>query len=346
MKGLRKALLRWYDAEKRDLPWRRDADPYRVLVSEMMLQQTQVKTVLPYYEKFLAQFPTADKLAAAPESRVLRAWAGLGYYRRASFLQSAARAVQGGFPRTEEGLLGLPGIGSYTAAAVGSICFGLALPVVDGNVIRVIARILALDPDAKSAAGLGEIRRTASALLDPQRPGDFNQAVMELGALICTPRKPLCQRCPVSKSCKALASGDPEAYPRLPQRAKPTQVRKAVALVTQGGAVLCAARQGKGRMIGMWHFPEAELAPSQDPAEAAAGLALRCLGGPCKALGKCGSLSHTVTRYRIRLDAYRFVTKASKPPKAPWSWISRESLKALPLASAERRLASMLEPSA
>jgi A/G-specific adenine glycosylase len=338
---LRRALLAWYDRNKRDLPWRRDRDPYRVLVSELMLQQTQVKTVLPYYEKFLAEFPTAKKLASAPEARLLSAWAGLGYYRRARFLQScAAKVAEGGFPSTLEGLRSLPGVGAYTAAALGSICFGLAHPVVDGNVIRVLARVLALRQDAKSREGLQSIALAAGELLDAGRPGDFNQAIMELGALICTPRQPACPLCPLAKGCKARALGRPDEFPKLPSRAPASRVRKALALVTRGGAVLCAPRLGPGRMVGMWQFPEAEIGESEDAAARAAGLARNALASAPKALGACPVVTHTVTRFRIRVEAFRF--SAQGRPKAPWQWVELAELERLPLASAEKRLSGML----
>ena len=210
----RRALLAWYQKFKRDLPWRKNTDPYKILVSELMCQQTQIKTVLPYYAKFLKSFPNAKALASAPEEAVLAAWAGLGYYRRARFLQGAAKAVAAtGFPETAEGLLALPGVGAYTAAAIGSISFGLPLAVVDGNVIRVLSRVLALELDPKSGEGKLRISEAAQALLDPGQPGDFNQALMEVGALICSPAKPHCGACPLAKLCAAHAAGMEERYP-------------------------------------------------------------------------------------------------------------------------------------
>ena len=345
MLGQRKALLKWYDASKRALPWRENTDPYRVLVSELMLQQTQVKTVLPYYSAFLKKFPTAKKLAAASEQDVLAAWAGLGYYRRARFLHTAAKAVAGpGFPRTGEGLQKLPGIGSYTAAALGSISFGLPLAVVDGNVIRVVARLLAYEGPATTKEGLRVIGEFAAALLDPRRPGDSNQAVMELGALVCSPRAPLCGACPLSKYCAAFAQGRPEAFPKLPEAAAVTRVRKVVALVGKGDQVLAAPRGGGGRMEGLWHFPELELKAADSAANEAARLAGSLLKAMPRALGPCGVVKHTVTRYRISIEAFRFEGRGL--PKAPWAWVSREALKSLPLASAEKKLSAFLEAKA
>lgn len=340
----KKSLLRWYGKNKRALPWRQDADPYRVLVSELMLQQTQVKTALPYYEKFLKKFPTAKKLASAPESDVLAAWAGLGYYRRARFLQAAARmAAQGGFPKDAEGLRQLPGVGEYTAAAIGSICFGLPLAVVDGNVIRVMARLLALKADAKAPKSLLTIRAEAARLLDAKRPGDFNQGLMELGALVCTPASPDCANCPVSAQCRALAEGRPEAYPRLAKAPAAVAVRKAAALVRQGSRVLSAPRSRGGRMIGFWHFPELEIREGDEALAQARRLA--GLGATVqKSHGALGTLNHSVTRYRIRIEAFHF--SATGRPKAPWRWVEIEALKKLPLASAEKRLLAMLERAA
>lgn len=340
--AFRRALLSWYDKNKRELPWRESTEPYRVLVSELMLQQTQVKTVLPYYASFLKKFPTAKKLAMAPEQEVLAAWAGLGYYRRARFLQAAAKAIAAqGFPQDEAGLLALPGIGGYTAAALGSICLGLPLAVVDGNVIRVLARVLALDEDAKSSRGFAAVKEAATSLLDASRPGDFNQAMMEIGALICSPRGPHCAACPLKKFCKAYRLGRQEDYPRLPQAAAATAVRKVAALVQKGGALLCAPRSLGGRMIGLWHFPEAEISQAAEPAAAASALAATALAKAPRALGPCGQVSHTVTRYRIRVEAYRFSSAAAAI--APWRWLEAAELKKMPLASAERQLLKLFE---
>ena len=224
--SLRSDLLSWFDRHRRDLPWRRTRDPYRIWVSEVMLQQTRVEAVLPYYERFLDRFPSVDELAGAPIDEVLALWSGLGYYRRARQLHAAARHIAdaGEFPRTLDRLLDLPGVGSYTAAAVASIAFGLAVPVLDGNVERVMARRLAQAEDPKRGAPRARLVAAAAALLDPSRPGDSNQALMELGATVCLPRQPRCLLCPLRPGCAAAAEGRPELYPP-PRRRRQTEIR-------------------------------------------------------------------------------------------------------------------------
>jgi A/G-specific adenine glycosylase len=355
----RRSLLSWYNKAKRDLPWRHTSDPYAILVSELMLQQTQVKTVLPYYDKFLKKFPTAQALAKASQQDVLAAWAGLGYYRRARFLHAAAQAVTaaGKFPDTLEGIRALPGVGDYTAAAVGSIAFGLKAAVVDGNVIRVISRLLALDEDASKGEGAKKIRETAQALLDPKRPGDFNQAVMELGASLCSPTKPSCSACPLNQYCAAFLAGKPEAYPRLPERAASQILFKAVILAVQGkGAktqILAQERSGKkipskgqaaDRLKGFWAFPELILGVEDWTAAELLSVkeAKKLLGKEASLAGRLAKLRHNITIYDIHLLPFRFEIKEGKP-KAGWEWVSVAKLKKLPLASAEKKLLQSLE---
>ncbi|MEL7058501.1 MAG: A/G-specific adenine glycosylase [Acidobacteriota bacterium] len=260
-------LLAWYDRARRDLPWRRDTDPYRVWISEIMLQQTQVAVATPYFEAFLERFPTVQALADAPIEQVLATWAGLGYYRRARQLHAAARRVAAGggkLPRTIEGLLELPGIGPYTAAAVASIAFGVAVPVLDGNVERVMARRLALDLDPKRAAGRRQLLAEAARWIDPQRPGDSNQALMELGASICRPQKPRCLVCPLAIGCRGRL--DPERYPQRPTRRAKRRVRLAAAWIRRDdGHVLMLERPGDAELFaGFWELPTVELPPGTD----------------------------------------------------------------------------------
>ena len=231
--GLRAALLSWYDRHRRDLPWRRTTDPYRIWVSEVMLQQTTVKTVLPYYAAFLNRFPTLHALAEEPEEEVLAAWSGLGYYHRARNLHRGAQHVAerhaGQFPRSLEAALAVPGVGLYTASAVLSIAHGLPLPVVDGNVRRVLARLLALrGPQFRKD---GPYYNRAEELLDPARPGDWNQALMELGATVCLPRQPACPACPLRQHCRARALGVVDELPEGRARRATVDVTVAAALV-------------------------------------------------------------------------------------------------------------------
>jgi A/G-specific adenine glycosylase len=365
----RRDLLRWYGGAKRDLPWRRTQDPYAILVSELMLQQTQVKTALPYYEKFLARFPDARSLAAATEEAVLAAWAGLGYYRRARFLQAAAKAIDaaGSFPDTLDGIRALPGVGAYTAAAVGSIAFGLSAVVVDGNVIRVVSRLLALDEDPTKGPGAERLRLGAQELLDPRRPGDFNQALMELGAGICAPSKPRCPDCPLRAHCAAFLADRTQDFPRLPARTASRTLVKAALLLTQGAGskakVLARARkptekpkpgQAADRLQGFWAFPETELkAENWAQAEAwARKEALRLAGpGRCKPAGRLPKVRHRITIYDIHVLPLRYTAKAAGTGRSPaavaaekalqkagWIWVPMARLGKLPLASAERKL--------
>ena len=256
---LRAALLGHYDRHKRDLPWRGESDPYRILVSEVMLQQTRVETVVAYYEAWLERFPDARALADASEAEVLKTWEGLGYYRRARSLRGAAIRIcerfEGNLPDTVEELRMLPGVGEYTAGAVGSIAFGLCVPAVDGNVRRVLARWF--DVAEPSAAWLREV---AGELVDPERPGDWNQSLMELGATVCKPKAPQCDGCPVSWSCAAREAGTVEQRPFPIRKRAPRPATFALAVLrAPDGRVLMERRPPHGLLGGMWALPEMEV---------------------------------------------------------------------------------------
>lgn len=275
---LRADLLAFYDGRRRDLPWRGDSDPYRILVSEVMLQQTRVDTVMGYYEPWLARFPDVGTLAAASEPEVLKAWEGLGYYRRARNLHAAARVVRerwgGSVPSTSEELRELPGVGEYTAGAVASIAFGEAVPAVDGNVRRVLARWYDVpDPSARW------LRHTAGALVDEERPGDWNQALMELGATICTPRRARCDACPVDWACAARAAGTVDDRPARKGKPAPREAMYALAVLeAPDGSVLLERRPAGGLLGGMWAFPEREVADGEDARTAATEMAVELVG--------------------------------------------------------------------
>ncbi|HTK96214.1 MAG TPA: A/G-specific adenine glycosylase [Terriglobales bacterium] len=298
----RRRLLRWYDAHARALPWRRTRNPYRIWVSEIMLQQTRVAAVLAHYREFLRRFPTVEALAAAREDEVLAAWSGLGYYRRARMLHRAAREVvqrhSGKLPRDVEGLRQLPGIGRYTAAAIASIAFEAPAAVVDGNVERVIARLEGAAPKN------GALWTRADALLDPRRPGDFNQAMMELGATVCVPEAPHCGRCPVKDDCAtrgALPSG-------------PREIRKkqalAYALARRDGAVrLVQRRKDESLMAGMWELP------AHQPNGAAPAMRLR----------------HSITTTDYAVAVYEAAAKKGK-------WVPLARLPELPLTGLTRKV--------
>jgi A/G-specific adenine glycosylase len=265
------ALVAWYRANRRDLPWRRTRDPYAILLSELMLQQTRVDTVVPYYGRFLAEWPTVGALAAAPEEDVLRAWAGLGYYRRARNLHAAARAVvaAGGFPRTVDGLLSLPGVGPYTAAAVASIAFDLPAAAVDGNVQRVISRRHGLTADPARGDGLRVDTRRALDLHEAAADASsVTQGLMELGATVCVPRAPRCDACPWGAVCVAHRDGTTAELPRLAPKVPPTAVSAVVGLLAGPDGVLVARRSGSGLLGGLWEpiLGEREQGEAPEPA--------------------------------------------------------------------------------
>ncbi len=255
---LRRALLTWYDQNRRDLPWRRTCDPYHIWISEIMLQQTRVAAVIPRYEEFLLRFPSVQKLAAARESAVLAQWSGLGYYRRARNLHTAAKIIarEKIFPQNAEAWRTLPGIGRYTAAAIASIAFNEPVAVLDGNVERVLRRVLALASaklaSPKLASPKKDLWDAAQSFLDPHRPGDFNQAMMELGATVCLPRQPRCNACPIRKFCRTRGAGQPTT-------AKPPQRKRGItySLTRRGDSILLVRRsEAQSLMPGMWELPE------------------------------------------------------------------------------------------
>jgi len=260
---VRPRLLAWYGTNRRDLPWRRTRDPYRILVAEFLLQRTRIASGTPYYERFITRFPSVHDLAAAPLDDVLAAWEGLGFYGRARNLHAAARALVerhgGEVPRSYEALAALPGIGPYTAGAVASIAFGIAVPAVDGNVTRVIARLLRIREDVTRAAARRRITEFAARLVSPAVPGAFNQAMMELGATVCTPKSPDCDRCPLEAHCLARIAGEEREIPIARDR-KPVKVMPvAFALVESKGRVLLVRREARGLLGGLWSLPGGEM---------------------------------------------------------------------------------------
>jgi A/G-specific adenine glycosylase len=358
-------LLAWYDAHRRDLPWRRDRDPYRVWLSEVMLQQTRVEVAVPYFERFTARFPDVAALAAADLDEVLALWSGLGYYRRARQLHAAARQVArqvdsfGGFPRTVEGLRALPGIGPYTAAAVASIAFGVPAAVVDGNVERVAARLAALDADPKAAPARRRVAEIAADLLDPARPGDSNQALMELGATVCTPRRPRCALCPLRQAapaaagdpawpgCRAALAGDAESYPPPRRRRAVERQRRLVALVEDAAGRLLLFRRADGAelLAGTWElpwvpWPQSGPADGRENGSAEAGQAAalaRRYGGRWRLGGALATARHAITFRDLELVAHRAAVEpepgAAAPVAAQAGWHRRPALARLPLSS-------------
>lgn len=305
----RKALIAWFLREQRELPWRRTRDPYAVLVSELMLQQTRVDVVIPYFERFMRRFPDVRSLAAAPESAVLAAWSGLGYYRRARFLQAAARAIEnehgGRFPRDFDAILALPGVGRYTAGAIASIAFGTSVPLVDGNVARVFARWFALEGDQRSGAQQKRLWALAATVLDAAHPGDFNQSLMELGACICTPRAPRCDRCPVARWCEAKRAGEPERYPAARQRKATIDVRLAVLAAFDAKTRIAVIRRRAGtRMERMLDLPALELNAKDDASDELTRFARARWNLALANTALAGRARHTITHHRIAIEVW------------------------------------------
>ncbi|MCX5769405.1 MAG: A/G-specific adenine glycosylase [Candidatus Hydrogenedentes bacterium] len=298
---LRRSLLAWFRRRKRDLPWRHSADPYRVWISEVILQQTRVDQGLPYYERFVKAFPNVDALARAPLDRVLKAWEGLGYYARARNLHKAARIVSqtGRFPATAAEWAELPGVGRYTANAIASIAFAERVPVVDGNVQRVLARVFNITDSIDAAATRQRLWALAGSLVPAKSPGDFNQALMELGARVCVPRKPLCADCPLRARCKALAAGVQEARPvRAPKKQVP-HVNSVAAVIQNRGRLLIGRRPNSGMLGGLWEFPAFDTRKTLHDA------VLNTLGLDVT-VGDClGDVSHTYSHRKVTLRVYR-----------------------------------------
>jgi A/G-specific adenine glycosylase len=313
------SLLQWYAAGHRDLPWRRIHDPYRIWISEIMLQQTRAQAVIPYYERFLGRFPTMESLAAAEEEQVLALWSGLGYYSRARNLRRAAQRMvaRGGFPRDFEGLRALPGIGDYTAAAIASIAFGLPHVVVDGNVLRVVARVENDAADIGSPHTRERFRAIAQGWLDEKNAGAFNQAIMELGATVCLPRNPQCAVCPLAARCKALREGTAAQLPVKLRRVEPIKVEGVLLIVRKGAQVLLRQREADARrMAGFWDLPE--------PANL-----------PGARTGKCfGEIRHSITHHRYTLQV---AAATVKTPRGPFEWFDAGKLREVPLSTTARK---------
>jgi A/G-specific adenine glycosylase len=342
--NLRRRLLAWFANRKRDLPWRRTGDPYRIWISEIMLQQTRVAVVIPYYEQFVAKFPTLRSLARARTETVLGRWAGLGYYSRARNLHLAAKEISarhgGRFPRGYEAALALPGIGRYTAAAVLSIAYGVPLAVLDGNVARVLARLGAVRGDLRAPARWRELESTAQELLARQSAGDWNQAMMELGAMVCTPKSPRCGECPAAAWCQARKLGLTEQLP-APRKKRTTlhvTLAAAVLLDSRGRTLLVRQTRGGSELFSrMWQFPALET-----DADAASDLA-RYLHKNFRITvngdhAPLKTVRHTVTLHDIRLVP--FVIRVARLPRiegARTAALGR--LGKLPISSATRKIA-------
>jgi A/G-specific adenine glycosylase len=337
IRKIQSALLDWYDEKKRDLPWRASRDPYRILISEVMLQQTQVATVIPYYRRFVKAFPSIEALARASETRVLKHWEGLGYYSRARHLQAAARIIhkehRGRVPDTLEEILKLPGIGRYTAAAVLSIAFDREHPVLDGNVKRVLSRLFCLAENGRSTGSEKRLWQTAEQLLARQRPGDFNQAMMELGATVCLPKNPRCSRCPAGLWCLAYQKGVPEEFPPAKARTTSEKIEVSAAVISRNGKMYIQKRPAGGLMGGLWEFPGGKLEEGESP-EAA-------LEREILEEEKLLTLKHSYTRFAVTLHVYRcHIGPGRLRPTCcdAWKWVALEELDTYPFPAANVKI--------
>ncbi len=353
VRHFQKALLAWYDTHGRDLPWRRDVTPYHTWVSEIMLQQTQTAAVIPYYLRFLQHFPTVQALAEASIDEVLKLWEGLGYYRRAHNLHSAARIIlaehNGQLPRDEKALLALPGIGRYTAGAIRSIAFGESAPVLDGNVKRVLARV----DDIAESIDLRETEKKlwnrAAALLPAHRPGDFNQAMMELGATLCVPGTPACDRCPVADCCQARARGVQSQRPVRTPRPRIPHYQVAAGVVWHATApdrFLIAQRPTGGMLGGLWEFPGGKQEPGESLPQTLARELMEELAIRVTVDEKFTEVKHAFTHFRITLHAFHARHIGGEPQRLgvdDWRWVTLAEAEAFPMAKTDRAILAHLQ---
>jgi len=324
-------LVRWFKKSARDLPWRRTRDPYAIWLSEVMLQQTRVETVIPYYERFLSHFPTVQDLARADIDTVLSLWSGLGYYRRARELHRCANEIvakyNGVFPSDIEGLRSLRGIGPYTAGAIASIAFDKPVPLVDGNVARVLSRLFTIEQDMKSTAGMKEAWSTAEKVVPKDEPGAFNQALMELGATICTPRDPGCLVCPVRDLCRARAQGRERDLPIMSAKKASPKVPMVAAVIEHEGKILFARRKEGGLFGGLWEPPMVPADSVVDARSALQGAGIE----PSLELAEVGRVGHVLTHRELMVVVCRgqanplaILGPPTTEPYEKLAWLPRE----------------------
>lgn len=333
--ALRRDLLRWYRREARDLPWRRrDADAYAVWVSEIMLQQTRVDVATPYFLRWMSRFPTVDDLAKSEVEAVLQAWSGLGYYSRARNLHQAARRVtRTGMPQDAAGLRGLPGVGAYTSGAIASIAFGERVPAVDGNVVRVLARLHAWPGAASDRALKSKVDEAARRLVPARAPGDWNQALMDLGATVCTPRNPRCATCPVAAHCQAKARGLQATIPAAKRASAVRVERRAYAVVERDGRVLLVRNPPRGLLAGLWSLPGGPMGrPLPETVLEQSGVTIRLRPHPAEARHQFSHRTWEMVVHRAEVDAGS--GEAASPGVAETAWIPLDDLpgQALPAA--------------
>lgn len=343
---IRGRLLGWYDAHRRDLPWRRTRDPYRILVAEYLLQRTRIASGTPYYERFLARFPTIRDLAAASPDDVLAVWEGLGFYGRARNLHAATRAILDRFggevPRSFDDLASLPGMGPYTAGAVSSIAFGVPVPAVDGNVTRVIARLYRVREDVRRAAIARRIHEIAARLVPPENPGAFNQAMMELGATVCTPTSPACDRCPLEPECLARAAGEERSLPYAAERRSIPVVPVAFALVEADGRILLVRRPPGTLLGGLWSLPGGETTRPVNRRESVASMVRDQAGLDVEVRDRLHRVDRTFSHRKWSGSMYRCTPRGTPVETPTVRWLRFEEALRLPLVPFQREVIESL----
>jgi A/G-specific adenine glycosylase len=342
-------LLDWYQRQGRSLPWRGHPDPYAVWVSEIMLQQTRVETVIPYFERWMARFPTVSALAAASQQDVLAIWEGLGYYSRARNLHCAAQKVAaehgGELPGDVILLRKLPGVGRYTAGAIASMAFGLDEPALDGNIRRVLARVFDVSLPARSPEGERHLWGLASAHLPPGKAGDYNQAMMDLGATICTPKSPLCSSCPVAQVCQARALGVQEQRPVEAPRPAVPHITVTAAVIVRDGQVLIAQRPAEGLLGSMWEFPGGKLEPEESLPDCLHREIIEELGAEVAVGERLGVYRHAYTHFRVTLHAFYCTLTGGEPRPIQAQavrWVPVDALGQYPMGKIDRQIAKDL----
>jgi len=336
VRQLQKKLLGWFAKHKRLLPWRLHGNPYRIFVVEVMLQQTQIKTVIPYYERWLRAFPNVKALAEAPLDQVLKLWEGLGYYSRARNLHQAAQTIVekfgGKIPSDLESLQSLPGIGRYTAGAIASIAFQKPVPLVDGNVARVLSRVLNLKKDITKPETQKLLYNVAETLVSREEPGNFNQALMELGSLVCIPDVPKCSICPVQTLCLAYKEGDPSKLPIKSKGVRVKEIDMVVGILTKNGKILVRRRPERGIWGGLWEIPGTVRATNQTPEEALKEEFKETLGLAIKIHKKERPVKHLFTHRKALIYSFYCETIKNGKPKSKWTnirWVTQKELKKL-----------------
>lgn len=347
--AFRRALLAWYRRHKRLMPWRDTGDPYRIWLCEVILQQTRVEQGTPYYERFVAAYPTVHALAGAPEDAVLKLWEGLGYYSRARNLHRAAKIVSaemgGEFPRTADALEKLPGIGRYTAAAIASIAFNEPAAVLDGNVMRVLARLYAIEESIDAGPTRKRLWELAGDLVAPRAPGDFNQGIMELGSTVCKPAAPLCGSCPVRAHCAAFARGLQDRLPIRKEKTPTPHHEMVAAAIKRNGRYLLGQRPQNGLLGGLWELPNGRVEPGESHEMALRRIVRAATGLAGEPGGMIASVKHAYSHFRITLTVYAFRAprgRAAPDGGTPLRWVPRRGFEDLAFPKSHHKFLDLL----